>query len=219
MGYELCSPKLIDAVLAEVFDKPLSAVSFQKTRHRFYVRSRIPEVNDFIELWRDRLDINFLWGLSLNFVPHITNGVENVRWHRTSKSAHRDLSYSGFGRQPQLGWSICATRGEKELRRSALVTLREMFPKALKLFDSVKEFHDLEAVFEARKVPNEFGWTFDMYTEVSLAYAFYLAKSGRKQEARDQMSRWLKRHAPAFREETMARVSELFKEATRTPFV
>jgi hypothetical protein len=41
MAFELCSPKLIDAVLAEVFDGPLTQAGFQKIRDRFYVRSRI----------------------------------------------------------------------------------------------------------------------------------------------------------------------------------
>ena len=80
MTYELCSPKLIDAVVAEVFDGPLAEAGFRRMRHRLYVRSRIQQMNDVIEFFRDRLNLNFLWGLSLNFVPHVTNGVENVRW-------------------------------------------------------------------------------------------------------------------------------------------
>ena len=99
----------------------------------------------------------------------------NVRWHRTPKSAHKDLSYSGFGRVPELGWSIKATSGEDKLRRSALLTRSEMLPMALKFFESVKKFHDLESVLREFERPNEFGWTFDMLTQVSLAYSFYLA--------------------------------------------
>jgi hypothetical protein len=219
MAYELCSPKLIDAVVAEVFDWPLSEVGFQKIRDRLYVRSRVHEINDVIEFWRDKLNLNFLWGLSLNFVPHITNGVENVRWHRTPKSAYKDLSYSGFGRVPELGWSIKATSGEDELRRSALLTRSEMLPKALKFFESVKKFHDLESVFRKFEQPNEFGWTFDTLNQVSLAYSFYLAKSGQEQKARQYMSKWLAHHSNAHREETILRISELFEEAARAPFV
>ncbi len=176
-------------------------------------------MSDVIEIRRDKLELKFLWGLSLNFVPHITDDVENVRWHRTTKSAHLDLSYSGFGRKPQLGWMILASRGEEELRQTASVTLSEMLPKALKFFESVKEFRHLDAVFQEQQIPNEFGWTFDMYTQVSLAYAFYLAKRGQEQVARNYMSSWIIRNGPSFREETIVRVSELFEEATLTPFV
>jgi hypothetical protein len=219
MAFELCSPKLIDAVVAEVFDEPLTEAGFQKVRDRFYVRSRIPEMSEVVDFFRDRLNLNFLWGLSLNFVPHITNGVENVRWHRTPKSAHRDLSYGGFGRVPQLGWSITATNGEDKLRRTALLTRSEMLPKALKFFESVTKFQDIESVFREFERPNEYGWTFDMRTQASLAYSFSLARSGQEQKARQYMSRWLVLNSPAYREETIARVSELFEEATRSPFV
>ncbi|SRR6266403_315217 len=219
MAYELCSPKLINSAVAEVFDGPLTEAGFQKMRDRFYVRSRVHEINDVIEFWRDKLNLNFLWGLSLNFVPHITNGVENVRWHRTPMSAYKDLSYSGFGREPELGWSIEATSGEEKLRQSALLTRSEMLPKALKFFESVKKFHDLEAVFREQEKPNEFGWTLDMFPQISLAYSFYLAKSGQEQKARQYMSKWLARNSNAYREETMARVSDLFEEATKSPFV
>jgi hypothetical protein len=219
MTFELCSPTLIDAVVGEVFDGPLAEDGFQKIRGRFYVRSRMQEMNDVIELFRDRLDLNFVWGLSLNFVPHITNGVENVHWHRTPKSAHKDLSYSGFGRVPELGWSIRTTKGEEELRRSASLTRSEMLPKALKFFGSVRKFHDLESVFQEHGRSNEFGWTFDMLTESSLAYSFYLAKSGQEQRARECMSNWLVRNSVAYREETIAKVTELFEEATSSPFV
>jgi len=221
MPFELCSPKLIDAVVAEVFDGPLAEAGFQKIRERFYVRSRFAEMNDVIEFWRDKLNLNFLWGLSLNFVPHITSGLGIVRWHRTPKSAYRDLSYSGFGRNPKLGWSIKCTGGEIILRQSALLTRSEMLPQALEFFESLKSPHDLEAVFSAfgQKENRDFGWTFDMFPQASLAYSFYLAKSGQEEKAREFMSRWITRNAVAYREETTAKLSRMFEEAARTPFV
>jgi|SRR5690242_8544881 hypothetical protein len=218
MGFELCSPKVIDATLADVFDGTLADVGFERVRPRLYVRSRVHGINDFIEFWRDKLNLNFLWGLSLNFVPHITSGVENVRWHRTPKSVYRDLSYSGFGRKPQLGWSIQTTLGEEELRRTALLTRSEMLPKAMRFFESINKFHDLEAIFKDQQIPNEYGFTFDMKTQVSLAYSFYLAKSGQEQKARECMSRWLARNSAAYREETVGKVSELFEKAVRSPY-
>jgi hypothetical protein len=118
MAFELCLPNLIDSVVEEFFDEALSKVGFRKVRDRFYVRSRIAEMNDVIEFFRDKLNLNFVGGLSLNFVRHITSGVENVRWHRTPKSARLDLRYSGFRRVPELGWSMTATSGEDELRRA-----------------------------------------------------------------------------------------------------
>jgi len=50
MAYELCSPKLIDAVVAEVFDGPLIEAGFHKIRDRFYVRSRLHEMCRIIHI-------------------------------------------------------------------------------------------------------------------------------------------------------------------------
>jgi hypothetical protein len=218
MAFEMCSPKLIDSVLAEVFGGPLIKAGFQKVRDRFYVRSRMQEMNDVVEFFRDRLELNFVWGLSLNFVPHITDGVENVRWHRTLKSAHKDLSYSGFGPAPELGWCILTTQGENELRRSASLTRSEMLPKALRFFEAVNRFQDLGSVFREKQEEKKWGWSFDMFTQSSLAYAFYLAKSGQEQRAREWMARWTTRHSVSYREETISRLSELFEEAVKSPF-
>jgi hypothetical protein len=94
-----------------------------------------------------------------------------------------------------------------------------MLPKALKFFESVKRFHDLKFAFLEHKRPNESGWTFGMFTQVSLAYAFYLAKSGQEQKARRYISDWMARNSTAYREETIARVSDLFEDAARSPYV
>jgi len=59
---DLCSPALIDSVLAETFDDCLSVAGFEKIRPRFFVRSRFPEMNDVIEFFRSHLDLNFVWG-------------------------------------------------------------------------------------------------------------------------------------------------------------
>jgi hypothetical protein len=219
MAFDLCPPALIDKVLAETFDPPLADLAFQKIRHRFYVRSRLPEVNEVIEFHRDRLDLNFTWGLSLNFVPHITEGVENVRWHRTQKSARRDLYQSGFGKSPQLGWSVGTIQGEAFLRRSAELTRTEMLPKALAFFDSIRSLRDLLPKFREAAQPNDWGWTLEMRPQLHLAYTFYLAKQGQAQEAEKMMSDWLARNFDFLSPETLERISDLFRQAIDSPFV
>jgi len=49
--------------------------------------------------------------------------------------------------------------------------------------------------------------------------AFYLAKSGQEQKARQCMSDWMLRNSTAYREETIGRVSELFEEAASSPYL
>jgi hypothetical protein len=119
---------------------------------------------------------------------------------------------------PALGWSIEATGGKDELQRSALLTRSEMLPKALRFFESLKTFQDLEAIFQEKQRPNEWGWTFDMFPQSSLAFSFYLAKSGQEGKAREFMSKRTARNSTVYREETITRVSELFEEAVRSPY-
>jgi hypothetical protein len=217
MAFDLCPPALIDKILAKTYDAPLSRVGFKNIRPRFYVRARLPEMNDVIEFYRNRFDLILVWGPSLNFVPHITGGVENVRWHRTPKSARIDLRYSGFDRHSRIEWSIQTTQGDQTLSRSAQLTLVEILPKALAYFESVRVFSDLSAKFREAALPNQWGWTLEMRCQEHLAYCFYLAKSGQEIEARKMMSAWLSRGFNSFRPETLEKLSQHFEEATKTP--
>ncbi len=217
MPFELTSPALIDSVLAEIFDAPLSSAGFKRVRPRFHVRTRLPEMNDVIEFHRGNLDLAFVWGPSLNFVPHVTNGVENVRWHRTPKSAAIDLHYSGFGKNPETGWSIQTTQGEQTLLQSAQLTRAKMLPKALAYFESIRLFSDLGAKFREAAIPNDWGWSLETSHQVHLAYSFYLAKSGHENEARKMMSAWLSGNFNSFRPETLEKLSQLIELALKSP--
>jgi hypothetical protein len=82
----------------------------------------------------------------------------------------------------------------------------------------VRGFHDLSSKFQEAAQPNDWGWTLEMHYQVHLAYAFYLAKSGRESEARQMMSAWLSRNFNGFRPEIFQRISQLFEQATKLPF-
>lgn len=176
-------------------------------------------MNDVIEFYRSHVDLNFVWGLSLNFVPHITAGVENIRWHRTPKSAISDIRRSGFGKRPETGWSISTTQGEMILRRSAELTRNEMVPKALEYLDSIRRFQDLSSVFQQAALPNDWDWPLEMMPQLHLAYAFYLAKSSHEGEARQMMSAWLSRNRNVYRPETLESLSRLFEQAAKSPVI
>ena len=103
MAYELCSPALIDTVVSRrllIIVSPMP--DFRRYGHDITSPNGrfLRNGTDVIKFYRSHLDLNFVWGVSLNFVPHITTGVENVRWHRTPKSAVTDLGRSGFGKNP-----------------------------------------------------------------------------------------------------------------------
>lgn len=218
MGVGLCPPALVDSVLAEVFDELLSKVEFRKVGTRTYVRRRVEYIDDVIKLHGGWVSLGLTWGFSLTFVPHITGGVENVRWHRTIKSAQIDLFDPEIHSLPRF-WSITAHQGEGALRRSALSTRFERIPNVLNFFDGYARFRDLDALFRRIRGRDKFGWSLKMFPQTFLAYAFYLAKAGREQEARHCMSAWLAQFSGSYREETTVKISALFEKAANSPYV
>jgi|SRR6266850_1424840 len=217
MTIEPCPPRIVHKLIEEIFDDFLLKDGFEKVKPLKYVRSRLKEMHDVIKFKGEHVGLLFTWGLSLRFVPHITMGVGEIRWHRTPKSAKMDLIYSGFHRDGNdLGFRIRTTHGKDGLRNDAVTTRVHLLPKALQFFNTVKYFSDLEALFQHEGFHNEWGWKLSNHPQVALAYAFYLAKNGQEQKARRYMSDWLQQNDE--REETLKRMAELFEQAVNSPF-
>jgi hypothetical protein len=213
----ICSPRLVDLVVADTFDPPVTQAGFVKVSARRYVRKRLVGTRDVIELHSDRGILILVWGFSFDFVPHIAGRfTETVRWHRTDKSANLDLRYSGLGRlcsgPREQGATIQLWRGESRLRQDAQLSKDRLLLKALAKLDSVRNLHDVSDLFESEARETHF---FN-FPQIVLAYAFYLARTGNEAEARHYMSEWLRRSN--HREETQKTLARLFEEAAASPF-
>ncbi len=217
MTIEPCPPETVQRVIEEIFDVPLLKSRFEKVKPLQYVRSRLNQMHDVIKFKGEHVSLLFTWGLSLRFVPHITMGVGDIRWHRSAKSASMDLIYSGFHHDcNDRGFRIRTIQGKDALRDDAITTRDHLLPKALQFFNTVKHTSDLEALFQHEEFHNEWGAKLSNLPQVALAYSFYLAKSGQEQKARRYMSDWLQRNNE--REETLKRIAELFEQAVNSPF-
>ncbi len=218
MTYSLCSPKLVDSVVAEIFDERLVRAAFAKVGARRYVRERIPSVRDVIEFRSNAVSLLLVWGFSFDFVPHISGRhSETVRWHRTIKSANPDLRYSGLGMLcsgPRVpGAEMIFSQGEAQFRQEAELCKKTLLNQALATLSSVSKLHDFRPLFEAETREE----LFFNSPQVSLAYAFYLANIGDEVQARRYMSKWLQRSP--YRKETQRRLLQLFEEAAASPLV
>ena len=212
------SSLLVDSVVADTFDRPMTQARFAKVGNRKYVRKRFIGARDTVLLHSDRTSLILVWGFSFDFVPHISGRfTETVRWHRTDKSANPDLRYSGLGRlcsgPREPGATIQVWRGESRLRQEAELSKAQLLPKAIAKLDSVRSIRDLRHLFEFEAREKYF---FN-HRQVVLAYAFYLAKMGDEVEARLYMSEWLKLSNQ--REETQRTLARLFEEAAASPLV
>jgi len=121
------------------------------------------------------------WGLSFDFVPHLTDRGE-VRWHRTLKNTRFDLACRPIDHEPsdtrRRGWYttlfLAPERLAADLRRLADLAI----PEAARWWASVKDEDDLPAAFEARRSLPAIGIPFESYTQEYLAFAFVLASAG-----------------------------------------
>ena len=177
-----CSPSLVDQIVVEVFDSPLRALGFNRASPRTYVRARIPHTHDVVELISQTVSLRLIWGLSLNFVPHVAGRqTETVQWHRTPKSAKPDLRYSEIEdmRNVRVRYAISTMHGAQNMREQALTACSELLPRALQFFDSVTSLLSLGDLFFREEQNPQWGNIFNT-TQVALAYAFYLAKIGKE---------------------------------------
>ena len=217
--HERCPPAVVDKIVGEVFDSTLEGLGFQKASPRKYVRVRIAHTHDVVELLSQTTQLVLIWGLSLNFVPHISGRLtETVQWHRTPRSANPDLRYSEIEdmRNYRPQYAISTMQGGQAMREAALAARSVLLPRAVQLFDSVRSLLSIDDLFVREEKSPRWGNIFSTW-QVALAYAFYLARIGRESKARAYMSEWLKRsHC---RTETNNRLSILFEEATRLPLL
>jgi hypothetical protein len=215
-----CPPSLVDRIVGEVFDPRLLALGFQRATPRKYVRRRVPHTYDVIERLSQTVSLRLIWGLSLDFVPHVGGRQsETVRWHRTARSANPDLRYSETDcmREMRNQYTISTTYGEHVLRQKALEAISALLPRALQLFDSVTGLGTLVELFLLKEQDALRGWDIFNTPQVALAYAFYLAKVGRGIRARSYVSECLKR--AHWRLETNERLTELFEDAVSAPLL
>jgi hypothetical protein len=212
------TPALIDAVICETFDEVLAQASFEKISSRKYVRNRIRDVREVVEIHSTTVTLILTWGFSFDFVPHIAGRyTESVRWHRTSKSTYHDIWYSGRGdtiaRPYPPGAEVWLNRGEARVREDLQGTKLLLLPKALVQLNAPRNLLSFRHIFEAEE--EKAGKAFFNYYQLALAYAFFLARIGDAEKARKYMSAWLIRSN--HREETQQRLCELFERTAARP--
>ena len=189
----LASAAEIDHGVANVVAPLLSKYGFESSaKGRRWIRAR-PPIRDVFEIaalkgaWQVPR-----WGISLDFVPHISG--EAVRWHRTSKSAQIDFVFDpvDFFADWQDGWAITALHGEVGVRRDAARVLPLAVEHALGWFSSFEDGDLLGRVEDHRHADRpgrRFG--FDNWVQQPLAYAFVLARAGAADNAMAALDRWI----------------------------
>ncbi|WP_248767309.1 hypothetical protein [Pseudomonas sp. MWU12-2345] len=146
------------------------------------------------------------WGLSLDFVPHVSGN--NIKWHRTPKSAQLDLTWDT--RDRALDISYCY--GPEIIASHAPRVLNAAIAQAESFWSKTRLISDLPEAFElVRQHLSSGGLGFYNYLQHPLAYAFVLAMNGKQKAAEEEY----KRYSPRLSEVAKQKLRTLFIEASR----
>jgi len=176
------------------------------------------------------------WGLSLDFVPHVSG--RDLKWHRTPKSARLDLCFQAEG------WELaipCTYLQGSEDRTTVSKTLQDIYlhssesvadhirnraahviPKAVsearEVWSRVQSIADLPAAFEWIRdyLSSRPGLGFYNFTQHPIAYAFALAINGRSAEGQQELNRYIA-GSRRLDQKSEARLRRLFSEVQQHP--
>ncbi len=187
--YELLTAAERDAIVAPHMREHLQPLGLTQVGVRTWVDGSRPPVRRMFEL---RLlkgaGMGAQWGFSLDFVPHISGG--RVHWHRTNKTSMLDIIIDPTEEAlPRLTFIHGAAQLQDDLKR--------FMPQAVKRARETWERGEttpglLALVREVRK-QNTNCFPFDVYTQLSLAYAFLSARVGDVGSAERELNRYLSR--------------------------
>lgn len=173
-----------NTVVGEAFDRELAPLGFENIKGRKWVHSGIPEIRRVFVLGRfNEYTAVCAWGFSLDFVPHLVAG-HKVQWHRTPISARLDLSYDpiDYTRDPRP-WQISRFDGRAGVAERVKELPRQAVAEAERFWNRVHGVADVAAVFEEWRTRPATRFAFENYDNAPLAFAFVLARLGRRAEA------------------------------------
>ena len=127
------------------------------------------------------------WGFSLDFVPHISGG--RVRWHRTDKTAVLDvvLDPKGLHTVSYIHGSARLAEGLRSLLPEATARARESWRRGA-------TFHGMLDLIQEIRDKHTNCFRYQNYTQLPLAYAFLLAKTGDSRSAEAELDQYALLH-------------------------
>lgn len=195
-GLEPVSASTVNEIVSSVADPLLVAAGFHSTKPRRWIRSFAPIRHIFEIVPMKGASYVPTWGLSLDFVPHISGA--KLAWHRTEKSARMDLVYDPV--DFDASWRERACIGSFHGPEGTLTDSQRVLPAAIQqALDWLNPVRDIASALEraeflrtADRPGDRFG--FANYVQQPLAYAFLLARSGSREDALKALDGWIASH-------------------------
>jgi hypothetical protein len=190
---ELMQAEALEALIIPLLDAALTPHGFELVRRRTWVKSARAPIRHLFSLQVLKgLRVSPLWGLSLDYVPHLAGA--RLAWHRRPKSARYDLTDDPLDVEdiPLEKLQIDVWHGPAGVRDSAQTCTRNAVPRAMKFFQRAKTIQHVADLFEEIRKRPAIRFGFYNYLQQPLAYAFTLAKLGREAEARRELRHFIK---------------------------
>jgi len=206
--FEIVTLSKIHDIFDPLVMSQLGEREFQAVTRATWLRSADAPIRQIFSIvqWKGG-KIAPVWGLSLDFVPHLSG--KNIRWHRTPKSAMFDLRIDSRDRDLDISYM----KGPDEIIRRAPSVASNALAKAISFWDKHASLEALpSAVKHMREHLSSGGLGFYNYTQAPIAAAFIFAKNGMETEGMVELNRFLEgRDVDA---ETNEKLSRLFNDAT-----
>ena len=196
--------------LARTLGSALSESGFQAVAPRRWVRSSRAPIRDLVELQALK-GVSYcpMWGLSLDFVPHI-NGAGDTKWHRTTKSARFDFVYRPIdfvrASSEARDWSVSLLATREELQDDLARVTHMVVAQAIPFLDRIVGLDDLPSLYREHRGRPSVGLPFECFPQQVLASAFVLAKCG-VGAGQDELAEYIRAYDVA--PETARRLEEL----------
>ena len=208
---EIVPAEEFNKVLDSAFTKRLVPLGFERIKANRWVHSgHAPIRRVFALSGLKGLSTAPVWGFSFDFVPHLAGGDE-VKWHRTAKSAWLDLPYDPIDYTHDMkSWSLSRFEPAGALEKAADGLAGKSTEAAVAFWARIGSLEDVPRVFEEWQSRPFVRFGFINYVHASLVYAFVLARLGRPSDA----TAWLERYlAHDIRDEAKALLRTRLNEA------
>lgn len=187
--FELLSRAQIHDLVGPVVGAKLAPEGFDEVDTLKWVRSVDAPIRQvfLFSQWKGGA-IAPIWGVSLDFVPHISGA--KVKWHRTAKSAMPDLVVDARDRALDMPYHA----GPEPIRERAFEVVSNAVIRAREFWDRSRRIADLPAAFDwLRSYLSTGGLGFYNYVQHPIAHAFVLSATGRLADANSELERFIGR--------------------------
>ncbi len=187
--FEVATIEQIHHAVTPVAQAMLEPRGFKEQKPLCWLRSEDIPIRQVFRLlqWKGGI-IAPSWGLSLDFVPHVSTHA--VKWHRTEKSAGFDVIHDANDRALEMSFHY----GTKDIIERAPEVLRQALARADIFWNSVRTIDELPGAFAALKQEN--GVHFYRRTQHALACAFSLAKNGQREAGIKELEIFIAQQEP-----------------------